>query len=77
MNSPTFPLPIKGINKGNAVCTTPSEYSSDMNNVRPTDVQGGRQRLGKRPGLVKWGEGTQIGSIEEPVVAIAAINRVS
>lgn len=69
------PLPIKGINKGLPVNTTPSEYSSYMNNVRPTDVLEGRLRLGQRPGLKKWSD-TQIGGVENPVVAICSVSTV-
>ena len=70
------PLCIKGINKGLPVNTTPSEFSSYMNNVRPTDVLEGRIRLGQRPGLKKW-SATQIGAAEQPVVAICSVSTVA
>ncbi len=71
-----IPLPFRGINKGVAVCTTPMEYSSYMNNVRPFDVQEKRLRLGKRPGLKKWGAPTQVGGIELPVVAMCTVSSI-
>lgn len=77
MNSTTINLPLKGINKGVAVCYVPTEYSSDMMNVRPIDVLDKRLRLGKRPGLKKWGAGTQIGSSAQPVVDICSVAIVS
>lgn len=77
MNSTTINLPLKGINKGVAVCYVPTEYSSDMMNVRPVDVLDKRVRLGKRPGLKKWGAGTQIGGSSQPVVAITSVASVS
>jgi hypothetical protein len=76
MNSQSLQLPFRGINKGVAVCVTPSEYSSHMNNIRPTDVLEKRIRLGKRPGLKKWGAPTQIGALEVPVVAICTVSSV-
>lgn len=51
--------------------------SGYMNNVRPTDVLEKRIRLGKRPALVKWGAGTQIGAAEQPVVAMCVVAAVS
>jgi hypothetical protein len=77
MDSKPIPLPLRGINKGVAVCYVPDEYSSDMLNVRPIDVLEKRVRLGKRPGLKKWGAGTQIGSAEQPVVCICSVSSVS
>ncbi len=44
-----------------------------MNNVRPIDTLERRLRLGQRPGLDKWGAGTQIGAAEQPVVAMVIV----
>ncbi len=71
-----FGLPIKGINKGLAVSDVYQEYSPKMNNVRIKDVLASRLRLGQRPGLAKW-SATQIGSVENPVVAICSVSTVS
>jgi hypothetical protein len=66
--SQELPIPLQGINKGSR--------SSNMNNVRPRDVLEKRIRLGQRPGLARWGSGTQIGATEQPVVAIAVVHSV-
>lgn len=69
--------PIRGISKGLPVDKEQPTTSGYMNNVRPIDTLERRLRLGQRPGLDKWGAGVQIGSAENPVVAmciVAAIN---
>jgi len=71
-----IPLPIRGINRGSSVTQSPKEFSASMNNVRPRDSLEGRLRLGQRPGLVKWGEGTQVGEAEQPVVSINSVSSV-
>jgi len=71
-----LPLPIRGINKGLTVAVTTSEYTTNMNNVRPRSVQENRIRLGQRPGLEKWGVGEQIGGIEQPVVYITSVSSI-
>jgi hypothetical protein len=76
MDSKDVNLPIKGINRGVAVCYVPDDYSSDMNNIRPIDGLEKRIRLGKRPGLKKWGAGTLIGGAEQPVVAICSVSSI-
>jgi hypothetical protein len=76
MNAQSIPLPFKGVNKGIAVAVVPMEYSSHMNNIRPSDVLEKRLRLGKRPGLKKWGEPTQIGGADQPVVAMCSVSTV-
>lgn len=48
-----------------------------MNNVRPVDVLERQLRLGQRPGLDKWGSGTQIGAAEQPVVAVCLVSAVA
>jgi hypothetical protein len=71
-----LPLPIKGINKGITVAVTPSEYSTNLNNVRPRDVLEGRVRLGQRPGQAKWST-TLIGDANNPIVDICSVSSVS
>lgn len=68
--------PIKGIFKGFPLDKSPNLTSAYMNNVRPRDVLEGRMRIGQRPGLDKWGAGTQIGSAEQPVVMILSVSSV-
>lgn len=48
-----------------------------MNNVRPRDVLENRLRLGQRPGLDKWSNGTQVGSSEQPVVALTIVASIN
>lgn len=36
----------------------------------------GRPRGGQRPGLAKWGAGTQVGGSEQPVVAMCSATTV-
>lgn len=71
-----IPLPYKGISKGFAVDKTTVDTTGDINNVRPIDVLERRLRLGQRPGLKKWGNGTQIGGVEQPVVAMCAVESI-
>lgn len=68
--------PIKGIFKGFSTDKAPQLTSAHMNNVRPRDVLEGRMRIGQRPGLDKWGDGTQIGAQEQPVVFILSVSSV-
>ena len=72
----SWPLPIYGISRIITVEKEPAKYSGYMNNVRPTDVLESKVRLGQRPGLDKWSE-TQIGSAEQPVVALCVVSAVS
>lgn len=74
--SQELPIPLQGINKGSRESDPQANYSSNMNNVRPRDVLEKRIRLGQRPGLARWGSGTQIGATEQPVVAIAVVHSV-
>lgn len=71
-----FP-PIKGISKGLPVDKEEVTTSGYMSNVRPTDVLEKRIRLGQRPGLDKWGAGTQIGASEQPVVTMCIVAAVA
>jgi len=69
-------FPFKGIFKGRAVCEQPMTTSPDMNNVRLRDTLDNRARGGQRPGLDKWGDGDQIGGVEQPVVALIVVSSV-
>jgi len=69
--------PIKGISKGLPVDKEHPTTSGYMNNVRPIDTLERRLRLGQRPGLDKWGAGTQIGAAEQPVVAMCIVAAVA
>jgi len=69
-------LPYKGKSLGLPVSKENNQYSGYILNVRPRDVQEKRMRLGKRFGMKKWGAETQIGSAEQPVVALCSISAV-
>lgn len=69
-------FPSKGIFKGRATCEQPMTTSPDMNNMRLRDTLNNRARGGQRPGLDKWGDGDQIGDVEQPVVAICVVSSV-
>jgi hypothetical protein len=66
-------FPINGIHKGAATISQPEGTTFDAKNVRVFDVLEDRARGGQRPGLDKWGTGNQIGSLEEPVVAMCVV----
>ncbi len=68
--------PIKGLFQGSLTGHAPDLTSEYMNNVRPVDVQENRVRIGQRPGLDKWGNGTQVGAAEQPIVAMTFVNSV-
>ena len=68
--------PIRGLFRGSLTGHAPELTSESMNNVRPVDVQEKRVRIGQRPGLDKWGNGTQVGAAEQPVVAITFVSSV-
>jgi hypothetical protein len=70
-------FPLKGINKNWANSEQPPITSPHCNNVRPTDVSETRTRGGQRPGLDKWGAGTQIGGVDSPVVAMCTVHTVT
>lgn len=67
-----FYFPYKGLDKSVAASKQPMLTSYSMLNVRPQDVADNRVRGGQRPGLKKWGEGTQAGSTQ-PIVALCVI----
>lgn len=66
-------FPFKGIHIGALPSEQPEQTSPKMQNVRP--YWKGRLRGGQRPGLKKWSD-TQIGAIEQPVVAICSVTTV-
>ncbi len=68
--------PIKGVFRGSLTGHAPELTSESMNNVRPVDVQEKRVRIGQRPGLDKWGNGTQVGAAEQPIVAMCFVSSV-
>ena len=68
-------FPMKGLHKAYPASTQPEGTSPDMNNVRP--FAGGRFQGGQRPGLVKWGNGDQVGAAEQPVVAMCIVSSVT
>lgn len=67
-----FLFPFKGLDKGVAASKQPMITSYSLNNVRPEDTADVRVRGGQRPGLKKWGAGTQCGSTQ-PIVAMCVI----
>ena len=69
-------FPIKGLHKGFQTEKQPGLTSFSMSNVRPYDALSNRLRGGQRPGLDKWGVGTQIGSAEQPVVAMTTVSSI-
>lgn len=69
-------FPRFGLFKGGAVSQQPPLTSPSLNNVRPTDKDDERSRGGQRPGLNKWGAGTQIGGSDQPIVAMISVSAV-
>jgi hypothetical protein len=69
-------FPFKGIHKGFLFEKQVPGTTSAINNMRPWDSIGGRIRGGQRPALDKWGAGTQIGSVEQPVVSMCVVSSV-
>ena len=69
--------PLKGLHRGTLQGHAPELTSEYMNNVRPVDTLEKRIRIGQRPGLDKWGNGTQIGASEQPIVAFTFVNSVA
>jgi hypothetical protein len=67
-------FPFKGIHTGGLPSEQPGQTSPKLLNVRP--YWKGRLRGGQRPGLKKWGTGTQIGGLELPVVAMCSVSFV-
>jgi len=76
MSNKSFSLPVAGFSEGLPVDKSDPMTSGHINNVRPIDSLERRIRLGQRPGLDKWGQGTQIGTAENPVVSMCAVSTV-
>jgi len=66
-------FPFRGQHIGALPGNQPEQTSPKLLNVRP--LYKGRFRGGQRPGLKKW-SATQIGSAEQPVVAICSVSVV-
>lgn len=75
MANVVFTPPIRGIHKGLPADTPAPNTSEYMNNVRVKGF-GGRIIIVQRPGLDKWGAGTQVGDEEQPVVGIVTVASV-
>lgn len=69
-----IPFPINGVHRGNPSSKQQAGTTYKMQNMRP--FHEGRLRGGQRPGMVKWGDGDQIGGAEQPVVAICSVSVV-
>lgn len=67
-------FPFNGLHKGVLPGNQPENTSPKLQNVRPYYL--GRLRGGQRPGLKKWGAGTQIGGAEQPVVVLTSVSYV-
>ena len=70
-----FTPPIRGIHKGLPADKPAPNTSEHINNVRAKGF-GGRIIIVQRPGLAKWGAGTQVGAAEQPVVAVCTVASV-
>jgi len=71
----TFRFPKKGLYVGAVTSQQPQSTSRSLLNVRP--YWDGRDCGGQRPGLDKWGDGTQIGAAEQPVVCLCSVTTAS
>ena len=69
-------FPIKGKHVGFGTEVQPEFTTRRMNNMRPYSTQNNTLVGGQRPGLDKWGQGVQIGTAEQPVVAMCAVSTV-
>jgi len=68
-------FPIHGKHVGFPAGKQPPQTSRSLNNMRP--YFDGKAIGGQRPGLDKWGAGTQIGAAEQPVVALCTVSTVA
>ena len=68
-------FPIRGLFVGAPSSKQPLGTSRDLSNVRP--LWDGKFIGGQRPGQDKWGDGTQIGAAEQPVVCICSVTVAS
>lgn len=66
-------FPLQGINKGMATVVETPAFTFDANNVRAVDTLDNRRRGGQRPPAVLWGNGSQVGDSEQPVVEMCVI----
>ncbi len=76
MSNIEFNPPIQGIHRGLPADKPAPNTSEYMNNVRAKGL-GGRIIIVQRPGLGRWGAGTQIGAAENPVVAMCTVSTVA
>ena len=67
-------FPIKGKHVGFGTESQPEFTTPRINNMRPYNTQGPILVGGQRPGLDKWGAGTQVGSTEQPIVAMCTVS---
>jgi len=67
-------FPFGGEHRGGLPGVQPENTTPRCRNVRPFFV--GRLRGGQRPGLAKWGAGTQIGGGAFPIVAMCSVSVV-
>jgi len=68
-------FPLRGLNLGSPSSEQPQGTSRSLNNVRP--YFDGRACGGQRPGLDKWGNGTQVGAAEQPIVVLLSVTTAS
>ncbi len=70
-------FPIKGKHIGFGTEVQPQFTSRRIDNMRPYNTQNGILIGGQRPGLDKWGAGTQIGGAAQPIVAMCIVSSVA
>lgn len=71
-----FLPPVRGILKGVDAGQPMDDFSEHMNNMRPKSTLNNKIIICQRPGMSKWGAGTQIGDAEQPVVAMCVVSAV-
>jgi L-cysteine desulfidase len=71
-----FVFPLAGLNEAFPASEQRQMTSGDLNNVRPMDTLASRMRGGQRPGLSKWGSGTQVGGATQPIVALCVVDSI-
>lgn len=74
-NQMDLKFPLKGKHVGSSSSEQPADTSRDLNNVRP--YFDGKACGGQRPGLDKWGAGTQVGAAEQPIVCLLSVTVAS
>lgn len=70
------PMPIKGFSEGFPIEGGPSQFSGDMNNMRPISTLTGRIMLCQRPGQDKK-FALQLASVAGPIVVQGSVSVVS